>query len=54
MRTEQALQMLSDKETYSRDDLHRVLCSEEPDLSDSAFRWTLYNLQQEQKIFRTS
>ena len=49
---EQALQKLSDRTTYCRDDLFHALLREKPDLSDSAFRWTLYNLLKEQKIFR--
>lgn len=53
MWTEQALLKLSDKTAYCRDDLFHALLSEKTDLSDSAFRWTLYNLLQEQKIFRT-
>ena len=53
MRTDQALQKLSDKMTYRRDDLFHALRSEKEDLSDSAFRWTLYNLLQEQKLFKT-
>lgn len=53
MWTDQALLKLSDKIAYCRDDLFHALLSEKTDLSDSAFRWTLYNLLQEQKIFRT-
>ncbi len=41
----QTLQNLSDKEAYSREDLYRILCAAKPDMSESAFRWTLYNLQ---------
>ncbi len=52
MWTDQALLKLSDKTAYCRDDLLHALLSEKTDLSDSAFRWTLYNLLQEQKIFR--
>ena len=43
---------LSDKTAYCRDDLLHLFLEEKPDLSASAFRWTLYNLLQEQKIFR--
>ena len=53
MWTDQALLKLSDKTAYCREDLFHALLSEKTDLSDSAFRWTLYNLLQEQKIFRT-
>lgn len=49
---DKALFKLSDKTTYCRDDLFHLFLGEKPDLSDSAFRWTLYNLIQEQKIFR--
>ena len=51
--TDQALQKLSDKMVYGRGELLHVLRSEKADLSDSAFRWTLYNLLQEQKLFKT-
>ena len=50
---DQALLKLSNKTVYSRDDLLRIFLSEKKDLSDGAFRWTLYNLLQEQKIFKT-
>ena len=52
MWTDKALLKLSDKTTYCRDDLFHLFLNEKPDLSDSAFRWTLYNLLQEQKVFR--
>ena len=50
---DQALLKLSNKTAYCRDDLLRIFLSEKKDLSDGAFRWTLYNLLQEQKIFKT-
>ncbi len=53
MWTDQALQKLSDKMAYCREDLFHALQSEKTDLSDSAFRWTLYNLLQEKKLFKT-
>lgn len=52
MWTDQAMLKLSEKETYNRETLFRLLRGEKPDLSESAFRWTLYNLQKEQKIYR--
>ncbi len=52
MWVDQILLKLSSKESYHRDDLFRIFRSEKEDLSDSAFRWTLYNLQREQKLFR--
>lgn len=52
MWTHKALLRLSDNKTYNRDDLYRVFSSEKPDLGAGAFRWTLYNLQRQQKIFR--
>ena len=52
MWTDHALQDLSDQKEYSRSELSQVFLREKPDLTDSAFRWTLYNLQQEQKLFR--
>lgn len=53
MWTDQALQKLPNKIAYCREDLLRILRSEKADLSDSAFRWTLYNLLREQKLFKT-
>ncbi len=52
MWTDQALQKLSNNTAYCRDDLFRVFRSEKQDLSDAAFRWTLYNLLQEKRIFK--
>ena len=52
MWTDHALQDLSDQEEYSRSELSKVKKKKKPGLTDSAFRWTLYNLQQEQKLFR--
>lgn len=49
----QAMNNISDKRTYCREDLLRALRNEKPDLSDSTFRWTLYNLLREQKLFKT-
>lgn len=49
---DKALSELSDGITYSREDLLRILLSERPELSDATFRWTLYNLLQERKIFK--
>lgn len=48
----QALSKLSDKKTYHRDDLFEILRREKQDLSDSTFRWALYNLLRKQEIFR--
>ena len=42
MWTDHALQDLSDQEEYSRSELSQVFLREKPDLTDSAFRWTLY------------
>lgn len=50
---DKALSELSDERAYSRDDLFRILLSKRPELSDATFRWTLYNLLQERKIFKT-
>ncbi len=52
MWTDKALIKLSDKTTYCREDLFHLFSDEKPSLSDSAFRWTLYNMLDEQKIFR--
>ena len=53
MWTEQVLQKLSDHSTYTRKDLFQLFLREKPDLADSVFRWALYDLQREQKLFRT-
>ena len=53
MWTEQALRKLSKDNTYHRDDLFQIFRAEKPDLSDSTFRWILYNLQKEEGLFRT-
>ncbi|MCC8151691.1 MAG: hypothetical protein LIO96_09635 [Lachnospiraceae bacterium] len=52
MWTNQALGNLSDKKIYSREELFQIFGAEKEDLSESAFRWTLYNLQKEQQLFR--
>ena len=53
MWTEQAMVNLSDNTAYCRDDLFHLFSDEKKGLSDGAFRWTLYNLLRDQKIFRT-
>lgn len=52
MWTDQVLQKLNGKMSYRREDLFHTLRSEKADLSESAFRWTLYNLLQEKKLFK--
>ncbi len=52
MWTDDVLSGLSEGRTYSRDELFHALQNEKPDLSDSAFRWTLYNLLQRKKLFK--
>lgn len=53
MWTDKALLKLSDKKIYSREELFHLFLCEKSDLREAAFRWTLYNLLQEQKIFKT-
>lgn len=53
MWTDQALLKLSNETAYHRDDLFRAFQKEKQDLSAAAFRWTLYSLLLEQKIFKT-
>ncbi len=50
---DQVLRKLTDQKEYSRNELSQVFLREKPDLTESAFRWTLYNLQQENKLFRS-
>lgn len=52
MWTDPVLEKLISGTTYSRDDLFKMFRSEKKDLRDSAFRWTLYNLLREQKLFK--
>jgi hypothetical protein len=52
MRTDQILTKLSNKTSYHRADLLAMLQREKKNVSDSTFRWTLYNLLQQQKIFK--
>ena len=44
MWADHTLQNLSDQEEYSRSELSQVFLRKNPDLTDSAFRWILYNL----------
>lgn len=52
MWTEKALAELSEKRTYSREDLFYVIKKERPDLRDAAFRWILYSLLKQKKLFK--
>ena len=49
---DQAMSKLSNEKSYHRDDLFQIFGIEKEDLTDSAFRWTLYNLLQEGHLFR--
>ena len=51
--TDQVMLNLSDKTVYTRDDLFQVFQGRKQDLSESTFRWILYNLLREQKVFRS-
>lgn len=53
MWAEPIITKLSGSQSYNRDDLFRIFNKEKKTLTDSAFRWTLYNLQKEQLLFRT-
>ncbi len=52
MWADQALAKLSDKKIYHRDDLRHIISSEGINISESTFRWTLYNWEKNQKLFR--
>ncbi len=52
MWTDYALSSLSGKKTYSRDELYQVFSREKTDLNDTAFRWLLYSLLQENRIYK--
>lgn len=54
MWVEKALSKMSVNATYNREDLYRLFLREKPNLSDSTFRWTLYSLQQQQKLYKKS
>ncbi len=47
-----AMSKLSNIDSYCRKDLFQIFLSEKEDLSDSTFRWTLYNLLKENKLFK--
>ncbi len=53
MWTNQVISRLSADRVYCRDDLRYALREEKKDIGDSTFRWILYNLEREQKLFRT-
>lgn len=53
MWAEPIITKLSGSQSYSRDDLFHIFNKEKKTLTDSTFRWTLYNLQKEQLLFRT-
>ena len=52
MWADQALSKLPQGKICHRNELFQIFQSEKPDLTDSTFRWALYNLQQDQKLFR--
>ncbi|MGP1418184.1 MAG: DUF6577 family protein [Sphaerochaetaceae bacterium] len=47
----QAMWKLSNK-TYSREELFKIFQNEKKNLTESAFRWFLYNMQKERLLFR--
>ncbi len=53
MWTDRALLELEEEKTYSRDDLFRLFSYAKLGLSESTFRWTLYNLLRDGKIYKT-
>lgn len=53
MWAEPIITKLSDNQSYNRDDLFHIFNKEKKSLSESTFRWMLYNLQKEQLLFRT-
>lgn len=52
MWTDQVLYKLSHETTYSRGALFSAMQAEKKDINASTFRWTLYNLLQNQKLFK--
>lgn len=52
MNTDYALNSLKADRTYSRNDLIEVFRKENKDLNDSSFRWMLYNMQLNNRLFR--
>ena len=52
MKLDHALVSLKDDRTYTRNDLIEVFRKENKDLNDSTFRWMLYNMQLQNKLFR--
>lgn len=52
MKAYQVTSALSDQKTYTRQELYRRFQEIRPDLNDSTFRWTLYELQRDRVIHR--
>lgn len=52
MWTDQAMMNLSSNKKYTRSELTKIFQTVNPGLTKSTFRWTLYNLQKTQRIFR--
>lgn len=52
MWADEVLSKLSSKKEYNREDLLRIFQAEKRDLSESAFRWMLYALLYNQKLFK--
>ncbi len=52
MNIDYTLVSLKDDKTYSRNELIEVFRKENKDLNDSTFRWMLYNMQLNNRLFR--
>lgn len=53
MLIDQMITTLSPGDAYSREDLYRSFLVEKHDLTDSSFRWLLYKLLLEKKLYKT-
>ncbi len=52
MWADQAISQLSEKEVYHREELLQALKHERKNMSESSYRWELYDLEVHEKIFR--
>ena len=53
METEPILKKLSEKSSFSREDIFHALQEEKPDLDPSSFSWRLFDLLKEGKLYKT-
>ena len=52
MWSDEVIDMLAENKTYSRRQLYEILSSKKKDFNESTFRWSLYNLQKRNRLFK--